>query len=339
MNANEAYYRRVIGAIGGTMLLFLLLINAFAVVLELYDLILSVIFISSTAYNVAYQLFYGAGYLASFMVPVAFLKSRIRRTGFSYQPMETSVRVTPYLPLIVLAGISVVHSMAYINASLVSIFDYSAFSSDVIWGGYAGAPAAYQLVLEFIVMCLVPGFCEEFLFRGAIQTNLRPFGRTTAVLISAFLFAMMHQNPEQLLYTFAAGIVLGLIYEMTGSIWCCTVLHIVNNFVSVAETALLYKWKDMLVSSLAVEIFHVILTVLGVISTVILVCRFFSKKRDFHDGIFGKSLPASDGYAACPIEAGRARKLFFTPTMIIFLILAVIQMLFLLLVAVLYGFL
>lgn len=334
MNANEAYYRRVIGAIGGTMLLFLLLINLFTVVLELYALVLSVLPISTAAYNVAYQLFYGAGYLASFMIPVAFLKSRIRRTGFSYQPMETSVRVTPYLPLIVLAGISVVSSMAYINASMVNIFNYAYSTS---WDTIMGEPAAYELVLEFIVMCLVPGFCEEFLFRGAIQTNLRPFGRTTAVLISAFLFAMMHQNPAQLLYTFAAGIVLGLIYEMTGSIWCCTVLHIVNNFVSVAETALLYKWKDMLVSSLAVEIFHVILTVLGVISTVILVCRFFSKKRDFHDGIFGKSLPASDGYAACPIEAGRARKLFFTPTMIIFLILAALQMLLLLAGLMFYG--
>lgn len=339
MNANEYYYRRVIGAIGGTMLLFWLLINAFGLLIGFFDILLTFFAESQVGYTVAYQMIYGAGYLASFMIPVAFLKSRIKRAGFSYQPMETSIRVTPWLPLIVLAGIATVLSTAYINSSIVSIFDYSDFSSEVLWGATAQAPAAYELVLEFIVMCLVPGFCEEFLFRGAILTNLRPFGRSTAVLVSAFLFAMMHQNAEQLLYTFAAGIVLGIVYEMTGSIWCCTVLHVINNFVSVAESALFFKFPDPVTSSLAVSIFEMLLIALGVISAAILVARFFSKRNTLRDGMFGKSLPVADGYAVCPIDAGRAKKLFFTPTMIVFLILAVGQMLFLLLVAVLYGML
>ena len=150
---------------------------------------------------------------------------------------------------------------------------------------------------------------------------------------------MMHQNAEQLLYTFAAGIVLGLVYEMTGSIWCSTVLHVVNNFVSVVDTALFFKFPDPVTSSLVLSIFEMLLIALGVISAVILVARFFSKRSNLREGMFGKSLPIADGYAACPIEAGRAKKLFFTPTMIIFLILSVGQMLFLLLMAVLYGLL
>jgi membrane protease YdiL (CAAX protease family) len=186
------------------------------------------------------------------------------------------------------------------------------------------------------VVAILPAVCEEFLFRGAILTNLRPFGRSNAILISAFLFSMMHQNAEQLLYTFAAGIVLGLIYEMTGSIWCTTVLHILNNFVSVTESAIFYRFDDVMTSSLAIVIFEMVLIAIGVISAAILVSRFFSKRTDLRDGIFGRSLPASDGYAECPIEASRARRLFFTPTMIIFLILCLVQVLFLILMAVIY---
>ncbi len=336
MNANEYYYRRVIGAIGGTMLLFLCLLNAFAVILSFLDLFLVIISANETVYNVAYQLIYGAGYLASFMIPVAFLKWRIGRAGYPYQSMSHSIKAAKWLPLIVPAGIAVVLSTAYVNAAMVSVFDYSRFSSEVIWQSGTQKPAAYEFILEFIVMCLVPGVCEEFLFRGAIQTNLRPFGRSNAILISAFLFSMMHQNAEQTFYTFAAGIVLGVVYEMTGSIWCATVLHVINNFVSVTENALFFKLEDAVSSSLAVAVFEMLLIAFGVISVAILVSRFFSKRIDLRDGMFGKKLPVSDGYASCPIEAERARKLFFTPTMIIFLALCMVQILILILMAVVY---
>jgi NAD(P)-dependent dehydrogenase (short-subunit alcohol dehydrogenase family)/energy-converting hydrogenase Eha subunit E len=264
------------------------------------------------------------------------IASVVAHAGYPYQSMDTSIRGTRWLPLLVPAGIAVVLSTAYINAAMVSIFDYARFSSEVVWGSMSDSPAVYELILQFIVMCLVPGVCEEFLFRGAILTNLRPFGRSNAILISAFLFSMMHQNAEQLLYTFAAGIVLGLIYEMTGSIWCTTVLHILNNFVSVTESAIFYRFDDVMTSSLAIVIFEMVLIAIGVISAAILVSRFFSKRTDLRDGIFGRSLPASDGYAECPIEASRARRLFFTPTMIIFLILCLVQVLFLILMAVIY---
>lgn len=329
MNENELCYRRVIGSIGGTMLLFLGLINAVGLLLGFLSELLLVLPVTETVYNLTYQLIYGAGYLASFMIPVALLRRLIGRAGYAYRPMELSLNGVKWLPLIVLAGIAVVRSTAYINAEMVSFLDYLGFSSEVVW--VSDTPAAYELILEFIVLCVVPGVCEEFLFRGAIQTNLRRFGRSNAILISAFLFSMMHQNAAQTLYTFAAGIVLGLIYEMTGSIWCTTVLHIINNFVSTTENAIFYAIEDIVSSSLALAILEMLLITLGVISAAILVAHFFSRKTDLRDGTFEKQLPASDGYASCPIEASRARRLFFTPTMIIFLVLCIVQMLFLLL--------
>ena len=336
MNANEKYYRRVIGSIGAAMLLFLGLINSFFVVLAFLDEIFAWFPMSYVSYTVTYQLLYSAGYLASFMVPVALLKKLIGGAGYPVQPMLVLKKPTAWWFLIIPAGIAVVYSMAYINASMVSIFDYAEYSSEVLWGNTGTAPAAFELILEFIVICLVPGFCEEFLFRGAILSNLRPFGRSNAILISAFLFSMMHQNAEQLLYTFAAGIVLGLVYEMTGSIWCSTVLHVINNFVSVSQTALFYK-LDPVRAALAISILEMGLLVVGVICLTVLVAHFFSKKTDLRQGFFQKELPMSDGYAACPVEGMRAKKLFFTPCMIVFLILAALNVIILLGSSMFYG--
>lgn len=339
MNPNELYYRKVIGSIGLSLLIFLLMINLFGVLVMFLTSILGLVTSSVTAITVVYQVVYAAGYLACFMIPVAFLKMMIGRSPYPYRSMNAPLRLSPWLALIVPAGITLVFSVAYVNASLVSIFDYSSFSSEFLWGtASAEKPALYEFVLEFLVTCLVPGFCEEFLFRGAIQTNLKPFGATNAILISAFLFGMMHQNPEQILYAFAAGVVLGVVYEKTGSIWNCTILHVLNNFASVYESVIFYKLEAYFESALVASIFEAILFAVGLISIAVLVVKFFSKKPDLRGGFFGKTLPAADGYATYPVSAKRAFKLFLTPSMVIFLVFCVLQILFLLFAAVLYGF-
>ncbi|MBR3893618.1 MAG: CPBP family intramembrane metalloprotease [Clostridia bacterium] len=336
MNQNEQYYRRVIGAIGASLLFFLLFINVFGAVVEFSSLFLSIFPLGETAITVVYQLLYAIGYLLSFMMPVLILKAFLKKKEIPYRPMRTELKLTPWIALIVPAGASLVLAMAYVNASFVSIFHYSEFSSVVLWGTSTEKPELYHWVLEFITLCLVPGFCEEFLFRGAILTNCLPFGRTNAILISSFLFAMMHQNAEQVLYTFVAGIVLGIVYVKTGNLWACTVLHVLNNFSSLHQSVVLYQFETMFSANIAMVILEILLLLLGVISMAILVVRFFSKKPCLEDGFFGRSLEASDGYAEYPIERGRAVKLFCTPCMIVFLSLSLAQILLLILAAVLY---
>jgi heme exporter protein D len=68
-----------------------------------------------------------------------------------------------------------------------------------------------------------------------IYGNLRRYGLWSATLVSALFFALMHQSISQILYTFAAGIVMALTYELTGSIWCSTFLHLFNNLYSVVQ--------------------------------------------------------------------------------------------------------
>lgn len=103
----------------------------------------------------------------------------------------------------------------------------------------------------FPVMLLMIGivgpFCEEFVFRGVIYRSYRrnewdqnngcyTNGRRRgfrAVLLSAFLFGLMHMNFNQMIYAFAMGIFLALLVEAAGSLWASVFCHMFFNSVEV----------------------------------------------------------------------------------------------------------
>lgn len=334
---HELYFKKVISSIGWALLIFWGLMQGFGVVVAFLPAVLEFSGISDVAANVTYQLVYGAGYMLIFMLPVLFLSIILKKKGCAPLPIAFEARLSPTLPLLVFAAIAICFSAAQINAFMVEIFHYSEFTSDVLLGD-VGQGKAYEVVLDFIVIAVVPGLCEEFFFRGAILGNLLPFGRTNAVLISSLFFAVMHQNAGQLFYTFAVGIVLGLVYERTGSIWNCTVIHILNNFLSVLEQTVYTAPYDPVTVNAVLLCIEGAVYLLGTVSAAILVMRYFLKKDLFKEGIFGKTLPAVDAYAQYPLEHGRVSRLLCTPTVIAFLALCSAQIVLLILMALMGGF-
>ena len=332
---NEHRYWKIMRAIGFALLLFLLFLNLFSLALRLLEYALAALGAQDPVSTVIHHLFYSAGYLASFMVPVAFLRLFVRCTGYEYQPMKTELRLSARLPLILLGGVAAIWTLAYLNAAMMSVFRYSAFSSEFIWGNDNGTEW-YEHILNFIMICMVPAFCEEFLFRGAILTNCLPFGRGNAILISSLLFGLMHQNAEQIFYAFGAGLVLGLVYERTGSIWNCVFLHMVNNFLSTFEPVFLEGFSER-TAGVAGAAFEVALLALGFIAVVILILRFVPRKPDYREGVFARPIPADDAYAECPVSAKTAVRRFFNGPMIAFLVLTAIEILALIGMAVFYA--
>ncbi len=330
MLSDTMRYRKVIHAIGLAMLTFWGLFMGYSFVITFLSTFVFTLLPPVPA-EVVYQLLYGAGYLLTFMLPAWFLKLFLKGCHVPPEPMGLSLRLTWELPWIIFAGIAVIFAAAELNASMVSIIDYNEFLGEMM--GEETAPATYQWVLQCIVIGFVPGFCEEFLFRGAIQTNCRPFGRTVAILISALLFSFMHQNAGQSLYTFAAGIVLGLVYEWTGNIWASVILHTCNNVTSVMQSVLYYQFADEVAANAALVLLQVVIYLLGALSVGILILRAAARRPDFKSGIFGRRLPQADTYARCPIAPKRALRLFFRPTMVIFLSLCMLEILMLLLMA------
>lgn len=82
----------------------------------------------------------------------------------------------------------------------------------------------------FMLVVIAPVF-EEFMFRGVIQNALKPYGNGLAIFTCGILFGVFHGNFQQCFYTAAAGIALGYIANVTGSIFPTTVIHALMNSV------------------------------------------------------------------------------------------------------------
>ncbi len=324
MNRNEQYYRHIMGSIGATMLFFLLFINTFGVLLGLVDAFGFFLIGQNVAVGeTVYQLVYAAGYMLCFMLPVLIFKKLITRKQCPYYSMQAPFRATPWLLLIAPALIALAFSASYVNSYFVDLFLFSAPITDFVEN--IESYQAFEIVLQFIVIAIVPGFCEEFLFRGAILSNLLPFGRSNAIFISALMFALMHQNPAQIFYTFVAGILLGIVYERTGSIWNTTILHILNNLVSLIQTVIYANNTSSVRATLLNALLECGIYAVGTVAAVVLVIRFFSDRHDFKDGFFGVPSTDVNRAPACYVEHRRAVKLFFTPTTVIFIVLVALS--------------
>lgn len=81
------------------------------------------------------------------------------------------------------------------------------------------------LVAIFSITILAP-FGEELVFRGIVQQAARRVaGGMVAALLAGVLFALWHGQTWNLATLAVLGIFLGLVFETTGSVLACTVLH------------------------------------------------------------------------------------------------------------------
>lgn len=85
--------------------------------------------------------------------------------------------------------------------------------------------------VEYLVgLAVLPAVCEELAFRGFILQGLRRgFRPWTAILLSAFLFALYQMNVFQFVPHFAFGVVLGLLTVRAGSVLPAMLFHLVYN--------------------------------------------------------------------------------------------------------------
>jgi len=85
-------------------------------------------------------------------------------------------------------------------------------------------------ILAFISIVVLAPILEEMLFRGIILDGyLKNYSPVNSILISAFLFALIHGNLAQGIGAFVMGLVTGLLYWQTKSLLFCIALHFTNN--------------------------------------------------------------------------------------------------------------
>lgn len=94
------------------------------------------------------------------------------------------------------------------------------------------------LVVMVLVIGVMPGFAEEFLFRGYVQSRLSVrWGRGLAIFVAAALFGLFHFDRIQSPATFLMGLYLGYVAERSGSIRPAMFAHMFNN-----SAVVIFSW-------------------------------------------------------------------------------------------------
>ena len=88
-----------------------------------------------------------------------------------------------------------------------------------------------SFVKVFCIMAIVPALGEELFFRGVLMrfARQRSLNMVFPILFTAAVFSFTHSNIYGYLSIFLAGVLLAVIYNLTGSIWCSILAHLSFN--------------------------------------------------------------------------------------------------------------
>lgn len=89
------------------------------------------------------------------------------------------------------------------------------------------------LPVMLLLVAVLPCVCEESVYRGFFYQQYKNYHPWKAILLSGFLFGLMHGNLNQFCYATAMGIVFALLIEATGSILSTMLIHFAINGFSV----------------------------------------------------------------------------------------------------------
>ena len=313
----ERQYRTTVNHLAIALLVFYGLFNLY--VLAMSYLVPSLADRLGTPFDtVLYEGANGVLYAVAFLVPMAVF-GILHRHSTPRVSADLSLTLPPETPLYIFAVLALVSAAGYVNSWLLEVFEYRTFTDEMLFE--MGAKTNVELVLTLFTLCIVPAFVEEILFRGVILKHLSPYGRTTAVLASALLFGLMHQNAGQFFYATVAGLALGYVLLKTKSLWCCILIHFCNNFLSLFSSALGERLtgqeSTVLLFALEVAVF-----VFGIVAAVALMLR-------------AKRTPETEAEDEAVLPLSRRLRLFFSIPMVIFFALCAAQMAMLLILSLL----
>lgn len=151
--------------------------------------------------------------------------------------------VKPLTILLTVVTCMAMHSVSHLVSSLTNLMfpSFLEMASEELLSG--------SFFVNFVGVAMIPAFFEECLVRGGMLNSYLNTGRLrAAVLLTALLFGLLHMNPTQLFYAFAMGIVLALLFVLSGSVWPGILFHFLNNAMAPIADLLEERYGEAFVS-------------------------------------------------------------------------------------------
>ncbi len=150
---------------------------------------------------------------------IRFQPLRPYRRHLNYQALRRSAALAG--PVIVLTI-----GAQMVEGSILSLFE-------VELGRYAEIAEVIleaHIAVVLVTVALIPGICEEVIFRGIIQpATVRGAGPVLGIAYAAAIFGLVHLIPVQIFAGFFFGIVFGYLTYRSGSVRPAIVSHITAN--------------------------------------------------------------------------------------------------------------
>ncbi len=144
-----------------------------------------------------------------------------------------------------------------------------------------------------VMIAITPAIFEEIIMRGLFLSNFKGISIHKVAIINGFFFCLIHQDLQQLLYTFVFGIYFAYLTYYTGTVLAPILSHFVFNATPVLFIAY-YKATDPTVFENAYEsVYHVTISelyataaipiILATISLIIFYFNFVKKPNKLYE--------------------------------------------------------
>lgn len=103
-------------------------------------------------------------------------------------------------------------------------------------------------IIALVMIAILPAVFEETFFRGGMQNLLTRFTKNywVAIIITSVIFSLIHISYYGFLARICLGVVLGLIYYYSRSLWLSIAAHCFNNAFAVTQMyVMLRKGKSV----------------------------------------------------------------------------------------------
>lgn len=142
-----------------------------------------------------------------------------------------SRRAMPWLVLACVVAMCLSDGIGTLVSTVVTDFQDSVGSSAASTVDLLMEQTSLAPIPSLLSICLLGPIVEELLFRGVALRAMLPVGRVFTIVMSAFMFALMHHDLAQGASAFVSGLALGFVAVECSLLWAMA-FHIVNNTLS-----------------------------------------------------------------------------------------------------------
>lgn len=167
-------------------------------------------------------------YLCFLALPIAMSVMRRREILPALRPNPIPLPSVLLIVAMALLGVFLVN-----DVTLIWSIPFQKLGFDVTAGGVDVPVDRMGLMLSVLYMAVLPGVCEEFLFRGMLLSAFEGEGTRRAMVLTSLLFMLMHGSLIGAPAEFILGMLIASLVIYTDSIYAGLIYHTVHNAAAV----------------------------------------------------------------------------------------------------------